>query len=73
MCSFKRKRTNRGGSIVVLTLFCLVLLLFFAALVVDVGVMNVVETELRSAADASALAAVNELGDDEKILSLIHI
>jgi len=65
MCS--RKRANREGSIVVLTLFCLVILLFFAALVIDVGVMNVVKTELHSAADASALAAVNELGDNQKI------
>ena len=65
MCNLKR--TNRGGSIVVLTLFCLVLLLFFAALVIDVGMMNVVKTELHSAADASALAAVNDLGDNQQI------
>ena len=64
---FSSKRTNRDGSILVLTLFCLVLLLFFAALIVDVGKMNVVKTELHSAADAAALAAVNELGDNEKI------
>ena len=62
-----QRRTNREGSIVVLTLFCLVILLFFAALVIDVGMMNVVKTELHVAADASALAAVNELGDNQKI------
>ena len=65
---WNRKQAERGGSIIVLTLLCLVILLFFAALVVDVGIMKVVETELHSAADAAALASVNELGDNQKIL-----
>ena len=51
---WNRKQAERGGSIIVLTLLCLVILLFFAALVVDVGIMKVVETELHSAADAAA-------------------
>ena len=61
------KCNNREGSILILTLLCLVILLFFAAVVIDVGVMKVAETELNSAADAAALAAINELGDNQKM------
>lgn len=61
------KPPKREGSILILTLFCMVILLFFAAIVVDIGMMKVVETELHSAADAAALAAVNDLGDNQKI------
>jgi len=52
---------NRRGVIVVLAAIMLVFLLGFVAFTVDVGYIQLTKTQLQAAADASALAAAQEL------------
>ena len=54
-------RPNRRGAIVVLAAVMLVFLLGFVAFTVDVGYIQLTKTQLQAAADASALAAAQEL------------
>ena len=56
----KRSRDQRGAVIVMVT-GMLVMLLGFAAMVLDLGYLFVVRTELQSAADAAALAGAGYL------------
>ena len=57
----RRISGNRHGAISVVTALCLVMLLGFVGLAVDLGRMFVVRNELQSAVDACALAAAMEL------------
>lgn len=52
---------NRRGVVVVLAAVMLVFLLGFVAFTVDVGYVQLTKTQLQAAADASALAAAQEL------------
>lgn len=56
--------TRRRGVAVFLVLIVIPVMLGFAALTVDVGIMYNSRTDLQNAADAAALAATNVLGDD---------
>jgi hypothetical protein len=50
---------NESGVVLILLVICLLVLLGFAALAIDVGHVMVVRNELQNAADATALAAAN--------------
>lgn len=56
-----RKQTSRRGTIAILACFLLVAMLGLAAFAVDLGYMANSQTELQRTADATALAACNEL------------
>ena len=53
---------EESGQTVVLTAFCMTILLGFTALAVDVGMMFRAKRSLQSAADAAAVAAAIEMG-----------
>lgn len=53
---------NQRGTSAVLVVLCLVILLGFAALAVDVGYLLATKNELQNVADAAALAATRQLG-----------
>jgi Flp pilus assembly protein TadG len=52
---------DESGSVAVITAVCLVFLIGFVALVVDVGHLYSVRNELQNAADAAALAGARAL------------
>ncbi len=54
--------SNQRGTSAVLVVLCLVILLGFAALAVDVGYLLATKNELQNVADAAALAATRQLG-----------
>lgn len=54
---------SRAGSIVVLSAVFLMVIFAFTAFTVDLGYIVLTKAELQSAADAAALASVNELAD----------
>lgn len=56
------RRSDRRGSILVLSSVVLVVALAFTALVVDLSYISLTRTELQNAADAAALAGALELG-----------
>lgn len=58
---FHPTRRRQSGAVVVLLAVALVVLLAFAALVIDLGRTYVVRTELQNAADAMALAGAKQL------------
>jgi Flp pilus assembly protein TadG len=60
--SLKRKLKDERGVIAVLVAIMIVMLLGFAALVIDLGYFFVTGSELQNIADASALAGARELG-----------
>jgi hypothetical protein len=53
--------TQRAGAVLPLVTICLIALLGFVALAIDVGMMAVARTQAQSAADISALAGVRTL------------
>src|SRR5436305_4514875 len=55
------KNTRRDGAVLPLVAICLVALLGFVALAVDVGMMAVARTQAQSAADVAALAGARTL------------
>jgi len=55
------KRISRNGSILTLTVVLLVVILAFAAFSIDVGALTLTKSQMRNAADATALAACQEL------------
>jgi uncharacterized membrane protein len=55
----------RRGNVIVLSAFLMVVMLAFVAFACDVGFLLVIRTELQRCADASALAAVWELADED--------
>lgn len=57
---FDRSRSRRGGALL-FSLFCLLLLLFAAALTVEWGRMQLKQAELQTAADAGALAGATAI------------
>lgn len=65
---FGSRKVQRGGSVIVLTAVALVILLLFAAMIIDISWMSSLQTEAQLATDIStrgALAAfVNDRSDD---------
>ncbi|MDB2685632.1 VWA domain-containing protein [Mariniblastus sp.] len=59
-----RIRKQRSGSIIVLTAVALVILLVFAALLVDVAWMSTIQTEAQLASDVSARGALTSFVSD---------
>lgn len=57
-------KPRRRGTVVVLVVFSLGMLMAFAALVVDIGYVHSVRDELQRSADAAAMAACWELGEE---------
>lgn len=66
----RHRRENGTAMLFVVGIF--VLLLGFAALAVDVGYMYVLRSQLQNAADAAALAAASNLGDEADSRSLAN-
>ena len=64
------RQTHRRGTAVVLTAVSLTVLVGFAALAVDMGVLYNVKTELQRTADSAAMAAAWKLLDQEKLMGL---
>jgi Flp pilus assembly protein TadG len=60
--SLKRKHRDERGAVAVVVAVIIVMLLGFAALVIDLGYFFVTGNELQNIADASALAATRQLG-----------
>jgi uncharacterized membrane protein len=54
-------RARRAGAVLPLVTVCLVALLGFVALAIDVGLMAVARTQAQSAADVAALAGARTL------------
>lgn len=54
---------RRKGSVLVLSAFCLILVMGFTAFVVDVGYISLTRAQLQNAADSGAYAAALELPD----------
>jgi len=59
--SFLRWRDDERGAVAVIVMALLVVIMGFAALVIDLGVLFVVRGELQNAADSGALAGLIEL------------
>ena len=57
------RRTRRGVALVVLAV-CLLVLLAFLALAIDLGMLALAQTQISDAADAAALAATRALNGD---------
>ncbi len=52
-----RRRSDRSGAVLIVTLLMMVLMLIFVAMAVDLGYIQVAATEMQRSADASAIAA----------------
>lgn len=61
---------KRRGAISVLAAFCMIIMVAMVAFAVDVGYVVHVDTELQRTVDACAMAAVQELPDRERALSV---
>jgi len=61
--TFPKDSIKRRGVIIVLTAICLVMLLGFVALTVDIGFLMQTKTQLQAAADGSILSGALELPD----------
>lgn len=59
----REQSKKRGGAVVVLAAVLLIVVLAMTAFAVDLGYIAVTKTQMRSAADASALAGAIELSD----------
>lgn len=59
---------NEKGSVSIISAVCIVIFLAFAALVIDLGIVQAEKSSLQNAVDAAALAAANELPDTQKAL-----
>ncbi|MGL4550138.1 MAG: pilus assembly protein TadG-related protein [Gemmataceae bacterium] len=59
-----RKRGARPGAIVPLTALCLIVLLAFVALALDLGLLMIARNQCQNAADASAMAGARTLNGD---------
>ncbi len=62
--SFRRKYSERRGTVIVLTAFLLIGMVAMVAFAIDIGHILVAKTELQRSADAAALASVWELIDE---------
>ncbi|MGC9326093.1 MAG: pilus assembly protein TadG-related protein [Candidatus Hinthialibacter sp.] len=66
---FKTSRENEHGAVLVLVAVCLTLFMLFLALTVDFGLMIQKKGQLQNVADAAALAAAQELVDEDLLTS----
>lgn len=60
-----RARRSDEGSVLIIAAVCIVVIMGFAALSVDMGMVLTAESELQNAADAAAFAAVPGLFDED--------
>jgi Flp pilus assembly protein TadG len=60
----KRQSTRRGGTVLVLVVFCIVALLAFVALAIDLGMIAVARSQCQNAADSAAMAGARTLNGD---------
>ncbi len=65
LCTSLRVGYRRRGATAVMVAVCIPVLIGFAALTIDVGLIYNTKTDLQRAADAAALAAAGRLGDYE--------
>jgi hypothetical protein len=61
--AWKKYVGDQKGAVLILVAICFVVLLGFAALAIDVGYLMAARNELQNVADAAALAACRELGE----------
>jgi len=61
---YRAKRQPRAGTILPLVAVCLITLLGFVALAIDIGVMQVARTQCQNAADTAAIAGARSLTGD---------
>ena len=54
--------TENRGAVVIMTGLCMVMLMGFAALVIDIGFGLVTKNQLHNVADAGSLAGTSQLG-----------
>ena len=59
----RRARHRSQGAVAIVVALCLFIFLAVLGLVIDLGHLYVVKTELQNAADACALGAARELND----------
>src|SRR4249920_788032 len=64
MAHSKRRRSGERGQIMILFVLVLIVIMAFAALVIDVGVLRNANQNLWNALDAGALAGAQELPAD---------
>lgn len=59
-----KQSSRRDGSILVMTVVCLIALVGFVALAIDLGMMAVARSQAQNAADSAAMAGVRALNGD---------
>ena len=64
----KARKKHQEGAFLVMIILMLVVLLGFAALVIDVGRLLILRTEMQHAVDAAALAAAVELDQSDQAI-----
>ena len=64
-----RLRRDERGSVMPLVALCMIVILGFAALAIDVGSERVLHNQLEATADAAALAAASQLPNEKKALA----
>src|SRR5262245_28587709 len=62
-------RRDERGSVMPLVALCMIVILGFAALAIDVGSERVLHNQLEATADAAALAAATQLPNEKKALA----
>ena len=65
--------TNRRGAMLVLIAAMMILFMIFVAFAIDIAHMHLAKTELRSATDAAAKAAAQELSRNQDIRSAVRV
>lgn len=70
MLSLKEKIQQQKGQILVLSVILLPLLLIMSIFVIEAGLVYIKQTQLQNAADAIALAGIDNKNDAEKIVKL---
>src|SRR5438128_1472155 len=61
---YRANRPSRRGSILPLVTVCLISLMGFVALAIDLGVLQVARTQCQNAADSAAIAGARALTGD---------
>ena len=62
---YRANRPSRAGTVLPLVTVCLISLLGFVALAIDIGVLQVARSQCQNAADSAALAGARSLTGDE--------
>ncbi len=72
MCTPRQPRSERSGNIAIFACVLMVVMLSVVALAVDIGYLNVVDSELQRSADAAAMAATWKLLDYQPPASSVN-